>query len=209
MELLQHYLSLAAKSIFIENMILAYFLGMCSYLAVSKKIETSIGLGKAVIFVNGITVPLNCCINTYLLKEGALFSWTGIEALKTVDLSYLHLIMFIATIAALVQLVEMIIEKFSASLYTSLGIFLPLITVNCSILGASLFMNERAYTFGESVVFGVSAGFGFALAIISMAAIRFKLKYSNIPDGLKGLGITMILTGLISMAYLAFSGIQL
>jgi len=208
MELLQHYLSLATKSIFIENMILAYFLGMCSYLAVSKKIETSIGLGKAVIFVNGITVPLNWCINNYLLKEGAL-TWTGIPGTELVDLSFLHLVMFIATIAALVQLVEMIIEKFSASLYTSLGIFLPLITVNCSILGASLFMNERAYTFGESLVFGVSAGAGFALAIISMSAIRFKLKYSNIPDGLKGLGITMILTGLISMAYLAFSGIQL
>jgi len=208
MELLQHYLSLATKSIFIENMILAYFLGMCSYLAVSKKIETSIGLGKAVIFVNGITVPLNWCINNYLLKEGAL-TWTGIPGTELVDLSFLHLVMFIATIAALVQLVEMIIEKFSASLYTSLGIFLPLITVNCSILGASLFMNERAYTFGESLVFGVSAGAGFALAIISMSAIRFKLKYSNIPNGLKGLGITMILTGLISMAYLAFSGIQL
>ncbi len=208
MELLQHYLSLATKSIFIENMILAYFLGMCSFLAVSKKIETSIGMGKAVVFVCGITVPLNWCINNFLLKEGAL-SWTGIKAMESVDLSFLHLIMFIATIAALVQLVEMIIEKFSASLYTSLGIFLPLITVNCSILGASLFMNERAYTFGESVVFGVSSGGGFALAIVSMAAIRFKLKYSNIPDGLKGLGITMILTGLISMAYLAFSGIQL
>ena len=208
MELLQHYLSLATKSIFVENMILAYFLGMCSYLAVSKKIETSIGLGKAVIFVNGITVPLNWCINNYLLKEGALTS-TGIPGTELVDLSFLHLVMFIATIAALVQLVEMIIEKFSASLYTSLGIFLPLITVNCSILGASLFMNERAYTFGESLIFGVSAGAGFALAIISMSAIRFKLKYSNIPDGLKGLGITMILTGLISMAYLAFSGIQL
>tara|TARA_Y100000994_G_scaffold229941_1_gene215297 strand:+ start:120 stop:746 length:627 start_codon:yes stop_codon:yes gene_type:complete len=208
MELLQHYLSLATKSIFIENMILAYFLGMCSFLAVSKKIETSIGMGKAVVFVCGITVPLNWCINNFLLKEGAL-SWTGIKGMENVDLSFLHLIMFIATIAALVQLVEMIIEKFSASLYTSLGIFLPLITVNCSILGASLFMNERAYTFGESVVFGVSSGSGFALAIVSMAAIRFKLKYSNIPDGLKGLGITMILTGLISMAYLAFSGIQL
>ena len=208
MELLQHYLSLATKSIFVENMILAYFLGMCSYLAVSKKIETSIGLGKAVIFVNGITVPLNWCINNYLLKEGAL-TWTGIPGTELVDLSFLHLVMFIATIAALVQLVEMIIEKFSASLYTSLGIFLPLITVNCSILGASLFMNERVYTFGESLIFGVSAGAGFALAIISMSAIRFKLKYSNIPDGLKGLGITMILTGLISMAYLAFSGIQL
>lgn len=208
MDLLEHYLSLATKSIFVENMILAYFLGMCSFLAVSKKIETSIGLGKAVIFVNGITVPLNWCINNYLLKEGAL-SWTGIAGTETIDLSFLHLIMFIATIAALVQVVEMVIEKFSATLYSSLGIFLPLITVNCSILGASLFMNERAYTFGESVVFGTSSGIGFALAIVSMSAIRFKLKYSNIPDGLKGLGITMILTGLISMAYLAFSGIQL
>ena len=208
MELFQHYLSLATKTIFIDNMILAYFLGMCSYLAISKKIETSIGLGKAVIFVNGITVPLNWCINNYLLKEGALI-WTGIPGTELVDLSFLHLVMFIATIAALVQLVEMIIEKFSTSLYTSLGIFLPLITVNCSILGASLFMNERAYTFGESAVFGVSAGIGFALAIISMSAIRFKLKYSNVPNGLKGLGITMILTGLISMAYMSFSGIQL
>tara|TARA_B100001250_G_scaffold381767_1_gene374360 strand:- start:274 stop:900 length:627 start_codon:yes stop_codon:yes gene_type:complete len=208
MEQIQHLLSLAVKSIFIENMILAYFLGMCSFLAVSKKIETSIGLGKAVIFVCGVTVPLNWCINTYLLKEGAL-SWTGISGVENLDLSYLNLIMFIATIAALVQLVEMIIEKFSSSLYISLGIFLPLITVNCSILGASLFMNERAYTFTEALVFGVSSGAGFALAIISMSAIRFKLKYSNIPEGLKGLGITMILTGLISMAYLAFSGIQL
>ena len=205
---MEHYISILAKAIFIENILLAYFLGMCSFLAVSKKIETSIGMGKAVVFVCGITVPLNWCINNFLLKEGAL-SWTGIKGMENVDLSFLHLIMFIATIAALVQLVEMIIEKFSASLYTSLGIFLPLITVNCSILGASLFMNERAYTFGESVVFGVSSGSGFALAIVSMAAIRFKLKYSNIPDGLKGLGITMILTGLISMAYLAFSGIQL
>ena len=208
MELLVHYLSLATKSIFIENILLAYFLGMCSFLAISKNVEASKGIGKAVIFVNGLTVPLNWVINTYLLKEGAL-SWTHIAALSQVDLSFLRIICFIATIAALVQLVEMIIEKFSASLYTSLGIFLPLITVNCSILGASLFMNERAYTFGESVVFGFSAGVGFALAIVSMSAIRFKLKYSNIPNGLRGLGITMILTGLISMAYLAFSGIQL
>ena len=147
-------------------------------------------------------------VKTYLLDEGAL-SWTGIEALSTVNLSFLTLICFISTIAALVQFVEMFIDKFSPSLYNSLCIFLHRITVNCSILGATLFMNERAYTFGESVVFGVSAGVGFALAIISMSAIRFKLKYSNIPNGLKGLGITMILTGLISMAYLAFSGIQL
>ena len=208
MELLQHYLSLAAKSIFVENMILAYFLGMCSYLAVSKKIETSVGLGKAVIFVNGITVPLNWCINNYLLKEGAL-TWTGISGMEAIDLSFLHLIMFIATIAALVQLVEMIIEKFSASLYTSLGIFLPLITVNCAILGSSLLMNERSLTFTESTVYGFSSGLGWMLAIMTMAAIRQRLKYSDIPSGLKGLGITMILTGLISIAYLSFSGIQL
>jgi len=208
MELLVHYLSLATKSIFIENILLAYFLGMCSFLAISKNVEASKGIGKAVIFVNGLTVPLNWVINTYLLKEGAL-SWTHIAALSQVDLSFLRIICFIATIAALVQFVEMFIDKFSPTLYNSLGIFLPLITVNCSILGASIFMNERGYTFGESVVFGLSSGFGFYLAIVTMAAIRFKLRYSDVPDGLKGLGITMILTGLLSMAYLAFSGIQL
>ena len=208
MELLVHYLSLATKSIFIENILLAYFLGMCSFLAISKNVEASKGMGKAVIFVNGLTVPLNWVINTYLLKEGAL-SWTHIAALSSVDLSFLRIICFIATIAALVQFVEMFIDKFSPTLYNSLGIFLPLITVNCSILGASIFMNERGYTFGESVVFGLSSGVGFYLAIVTMAAIRFKLRYSDVPDGLKGLGITMILTGLLSMAYLAFSGIQL
>lgn len=208
MDILIHYLSLATKSIFIENILLAYFLGMCSFLAISKNVEASKGIGKAVIFVNGITVPLNWIIATYLLNQGAL-SWTGIDALTNINLSFLKLICFIATIAALVQFVEMFIDKFSPSLYNSLGIFLPLITVNCSILGASLFMNERGYTFGESVVFGASSGFGFYLAIVCMAAIRFKLRYSNIPNGLKGLGITMILTGLLSMAYLAFSGIQL
>ena len=181
---------------------------MCSFLAISKNVEASMGIGKAVIFVNGITVPLNWVIKTYLLDDGAL-SWTGIESLSNVDLSFLTFICFIATIAALVQFVEMFIDKFSPSLYNSLGIFLPLITVNCSILGASVFMDERGYTFGESAVFGVSAGIGFYLAIVCMAAIRFKLRYSNIPDGLKGLGITMILTGLLSMAYLSFSGIQL
>ena len=208
MELLVHYLSLATKSIFIENILLAYFLGMCSFLAISKNVEASKGIGKAVIFVNGLTVPLNWVINTYLLKEGAL-SWTHIAALSQVDLSFLRILCFIATIAALVQFVEMFIDKFSPTLYNSLGSFLPLITVNCSILGASIFMNERGYTFGESVVFGLSSGFGFYLAIVTMAAIRFKLRYSDVPDGLKGLGITMILTGLLSMAYLAFSGIQL
>jgi len=208
MELLVHYLSLATKSIFIENILLAYFLGMCSFLAISKNVEASKGMGKAVIFVNGLTVPLNWFINSYLLKDGAL-SWTGISLLGDVNLDFLRILCFIATIAALVQFVEMFIDKFSPTLYNSLGIFLPLITVNCSILGASLFMNERGYTFGESVVFGLSSGVGFYLAIVSMAAIRFKLRYSHIPEGLKGLGITMILTGLVSMAYLAFSGIQL
>ena len=206
MELIVHYLSLATKSIFIENILLAYFLGMCSFLAISKNVEASKGMGKAVIFVNGLTVPLNWFINSYLLKDGAL-SWTGISVLGEVNLDFLRILCFIATIAALVQFVEMFIDKFSPTLYNSLGIFLPLITVNCSILGASLFMNERGYTFGESV--GFSSGVGFYLAIVSMAAIRFKLRYSQIPEGLKGLGITMILTGLVSMAYLAFSGIQL
>ena len=207
MELLVHYLSIATKSIFIENILLAYFLGMCSFLAISKSVEASQGIGKAVIFVNAITVPVNWAIKKYLLDPGAL-TWIS-ESFSTVDLSFLRLLCFIATIAALVQFVEMFIDKFSPSLYNSLGIFLPLITVNCSILGSSVFMHERAYTIGESIVFGISAGIGFYLAIVSMAAIRYKLRYSNIPDGLKGLGITMILTGLLSMAYLSFSGIQL
>ena len=202
MDLLVHYLSLATKAIFIENILLAYFLGMCSFLAISKNVEASQGIGKAVIFVNGITVPLNWIIKTYLLDKGAL-SWVGFESLTIVNLSFLAPICYIATIAALVQFVEMFIDKFSPRLYNSLGIFLPLITVNCSILGASIFMNERGYTFGESTVFGFSSGIGFYLAIVCMAAIRFKLRYSNIPDGLKGLGITMILTGLLSMAYLS------
>jgi len=208
MELVEHYLSLATKAIFIENILLAYFLGMCSFLAISKKIEASIGLGLAVIFVNGITVPLNWAVKEYLLVEGAL-SWTRIEALKSVNLDFLSFIAYIATIAAMVQLVEMLLDKFSPFLYSSLGIFLPLIAVNCSILGASIFMQQRAYNLGESVVFGFSSGLGFAMAIVTMAAIRFKLRYSNIPEGLRGLGITMILTGLISMAYLSFSGINL
>jgi len=208
MELLVYYLSLSIKAIFIENILLAYFLGMCSFLAISKNVEASQGIGKAVIFVNGITVPLNWIIKTYFLDPGAL-SWTTIKSLSAVDLSFLAPICYIASIAALVQFVEMFIDKFSPKLYNSLGIFLPLITVNCSILGASVFMNERGYTLGESAVFGFSSGVGFYLAIVCMAAIRFKLRYSNIPNGLKGLGITMILTGLLSMAYLSFSGIQL
>ena len=206
--MIEHYLSLAVKSIFVENILLSFFLGMCSYLAISKKIEPSIGLGMAVIFVNGICTPINWVIKTYLLDEGAL-SWVLGSRAIDVDLTFLAFIAYIATIAAMVQLVEMVIERFSPTLYASLGVFLPLIAVNCSILGASLFMAERDYNFTESVVFGASSGVGFALAILSMAAIRYKIQYSNIPDGLKGLGITMILTGLISMAYLSFSGIKL
>ena len=208
MEILEHYLSLAIKAMFIENILLSYFLGMCSFLAVSKKVETSIGLGLAVIFVNGITVPTNWWIKNYLLDPGSL-SWLGFSGLESVDLSFLTFITFIATIAAMVQLVEMILDKFSPKLYNALGIFLPLIAVNCAILGASLFMNERGYSFGETCVFGISSGAGFALAIVTMATIRYRLKYSNVPAGLRGIGITMILTGLISMAYLSFSGINL
>ncbi len=205
---MEHYLSLAVKSIFVENILLSFFLGMCSYLAISKKIEPSIGLGFAVIFVNGLCTPINWVIKNYLLDEGALIWIIGNNAME-VDLTFLAFISYIATIAAMVQLVEMTIERFSPTLYANLGVFLPLIAVNCSILGASLFMAERDYNLAESVVFGASSGVGFALAILSMAAIRYKIQYSNIPDGLKGLGITMILTGLISMAYLSFSGIKL
>ena len=206
---MEHYLSLLTKSIFIENILLAYFLGMCSFLAISKNIDTSIGLGKAVIFVNTLTVPLNWFILKYLLEEDALFNLTGIESLQGIDLTFLVFLTFIATIAASVQLVEMIMDKYSPGLYNSLGIFLPLITVNCAILGSSLFMRERQYDFIESIIFGFGSGIGWALAIVTMAAIRYKLRYSNIPDGLKGLGITMILTGLISLAYMAFSGVKL
>lgn len=206
MELLESYLSLAAKSMFVENILLAYFLGMCSFLAVSKKVETALGLGAAVIFVLTITTPTNWAINTFLLKEGAL-GW--IPGLEEVDLSFLSFITFIAVIAAMVQLVEMVIDRFSPALYSALGIFLPLIAVNCAILGSSLFMQEREYDFGESLVFGFSSGAGWAMAIIAMAAIRSKLKYSHIPDGLKGLGITMLVTGLMAIAFLTFAGIQL
>ena len=207
-EFLEHYLSLATKAIFIENILLAYFLGMCSFPALSNKVETASGIGKAVIFVNAVTVPLNWFIKNYLLDPGAL-SWTGISAFAEVNLSFLTFIAFIATIAAAVQLVEMIMDRFSASLYASLGIFLPLIAVNCAILGSSLFMGERDYTFFEALVFGLSSGFGWYLAILTMSAIRYKLRYSNIPNGLRGLGITMILTGLLAIAFLSFSGINL
>lgn len=199
--------NLGIKSIFIDNMIFAYFLGMCSFLAVSKKVNTALGLGLAVIFVLTITVPVNWLLLEYVLKEGAL---AGISpALATVDLTFLSFIMYIAVIAAMVQLVEMIIEKFSPSLYGSLGIFLPLIAVNCAILGASLWMAERDYTIVEATVFGFGSGIGWLLAIIALAAIREKLKYSDVPDGLKGLGITMLLTGLMGIAFMSFMGIQI
>jgi Na+-transporting NADH:ubiquinone oxidoreductase subunit E len=202
---MEHYLSLAVRAIFVENILLASFLGMCSFLAVSKKIETAIGLGAAVIFVLTLTAPLNWFLHAVLLEKGAL-AWAG---LPDVDLSFLNFILFIATIAATVQLVEMILDRYSPALYTALGIFLPLIAVNCAILGTSLFMVERAYTFGETVVFAIGAGVGWALAIIAMAAIRTKIRYSNVPGGLRGLGMTMLITGLMALAFQVFAGIQL
>jgi Na+-transporting NADH:ubiquinone oxidoreductase subunit E len=204
-------ISLAVKSIFIENMVFAYFLGMCSYLAVSKKVSTAFGLGLAVIFVNLITVPVNWLLDEYVLKEGALAKWmpAALGDFSEINLSFLQFIMFIATIAAMVQLVEMVIEKFSPALYGSLGIFLPLIAVNCAILGSSLFMAQRDYTLSEATVFGFGSGIGWFLAIIAIAAIREKLKYSNVPDGLKGLGITMLITGLMGIAFMSFMGISL
>lgn len=199
--------SLGIRSIFIDNMIFAYFLGMCSFLAVSKKVSTAIGLGAAVVFVLAVTTPANWLLNEYILKEGAL-SWAG-DTFLTIDLSFLRFIMFIAIIAAIVQLVEMIVEKFAPALYGALGIFLPLIAVNCAILGGSLFMAQRDYTLAESTVYGFSSGIGFMLAIVALAAIREKLKYSNVPNGLKGLGITMLLTGLMGIAFMSFMGIDL
>ena len=187
------------KSAFIENLVLTYFLGMCSYLAVSKTVKTAFGLGLAVIFVLGITMPINWLITTYLLSEGGLFG---------MDLTFLRLILFIAVIASMVQLVEMVIEKFSPSLYNSLGIFLPLITVNCAILGGSLFMVSKEYNFVESVAFGLGGGFGWFLAIIAIAAIREKIKYSNVPAPLRGLGIAFIITGLMGLAFLSLLGID-
>jgi len=201
-------INLGIKSIFIENMVFAYFFGMCSYLAVSKKVSTAMGLGLAVIFVLTITVPLNWLIYEFVLREGAL-TWIDKAAFATVDLSFLQFIMFIAVIASTVQLVEMVIEKFTPALYGSLGIFLPLIAVNCAILGSSLFMVPREYTFTESVVFGFSSGIGWLLAIIALAAIREKMKYSNVPDPLKGLGITFIITGLMGIAFMSFMGISI
>ena len=196
------------KGVFIENMIFAYFLGMCSYLAVSKTVKTGVGLGLAVIFVLGVTVPVNYLLENYILKEGAL-TWLS-EDFATMDLSFLGCIMFIAVIAAIVQLVEMVVEKFSPALYGALGIFLPLIAVNCSILGGALFMQERQYAnIAEATSFAMGSGVGWFLAIVAIAAIREKIRYSNVPAPLKGLGITFIITGLMGIAFMSFMGIEI
>ena len=205
---MEELVNIFVKGIFLENMIFAYFLGMCSYLAVSKTVTTGVGLGAAVIFVLGITVPINYLLENYVLKEGAL-SWLGDE-FATVDLSFLSFILFIAVIASMVQLVEMIVEKFAPALYGALGIFLPLIAVNCSILGGALFMQERQYaTILEATSFGLGSGVGWFLAIVAIAAIREKIRYSHVPAPLRGLGITFIITGLMGIAFMSFMGIKL
>ena len=205
---MENLVNIFVKSIFIDNMVFAYFLGMCSYLAVSKTVKTSAGLGIAVVFVLGFTVPINFLLQKFILKAGAL-TWIS-PSLADVDLSFLTFILFIAVIASMVQLVEMVIEKFAPTLYTSLGIFLPLIAVNCAILGGSLFMVEREYAnLGEATVFGLGSGFGFFLAIVGIAAIREKIQYSNVPAPLRGLGITFIITGLMGIAFMSFMGINL
>lgn len=205
---MQDYFNIFIKGVFIENMIFAYFLGMCSYLAVSKTVKTAVGLGFAVIFVLGVTIPVNWLLETYVLKDGAL-AWLGAEYAQY-DLSFLSFIMFIAVIASIVQLVEMIVEKFAPALYGALGIFLPLIAVNCAILGGALFMQDRQYsTISEATVFGIGSGVGWLLAIVAIAAIREKIRYSHVPGPLKGLGITFIITGLMGIAFMSFSGIDL
>lgn len=204
----QELVNLFVRSIFIENMIFAYFLGMCSYLAVSKTVKTAVGLGIAVTFVLTITLPVNWLLENYVLKAGAL-TWLG-DGFADVDLSFLSFIMFIAVIASMVQLIEMIVEKFAPALYSALGVFLPLIAVNCSILGGSLFMQERAFgTIAEATVYGIGSGVGWFLAIVAIAAIREKIRYSNVPAPLRGLGITFIITGLMGIAFMSFMGIKL
>ena len=202
---MEQYISLAVEAIFVENMALAFFLGMCTFLAISKKVQTAIGLGIAVIVVLAITTPINNLIFNLLLREGAL-AWAGYPE---VDLSFLGYISYIGVIAAIVQILEMFLDKYVPVLYNALGVFLPLITVNCAIMGAALFMVERDYTFGESVVYGTGAGIGWALAIATLAGIREKLKYSDVPEGLRGLGITFITVGLMSLGFMSFSGVQL
>ena len=205
--MLQEYLNLAVKAIFVENMALAFYLGMCSFLAVSRKVDTAVGLGSAVIFVLGITVPMNNLIYNYLLKEGAL-AWVS-PNLAQYDLSFLGFLTYIGTIAAMVQIVEMVLDRYMPKLYSALGVFLPLIAVNCAILGASLWMVERDYTLAESTVFGIGSGIGWALAIVALAAIRERLRYHDIPAPLRGLGITFIITGLMALGFMTFGGIQL
>lgn len=206
---MENIASIFVKSIFVDNMVFAVFLGMCSYLAVSKNVKTSMGLGAAVIFVLVVTLPVNYLLQNYVLKEGAL-AWTGVEALKSLDLSYLAFILFIAVIAAIVQLVEMVVEKFSPSLYASLGIFLPLIAVNCAIMGGSLFMQQKNFNnMGEAFAYASGSGVGWLLAIIGLAAIREKMEYSNVEPALKGLGITFITVALMAMAFLSFSGLKI
>ncbi len=204
--MLEHYLSLATKAIFVENMALAFFLGMCSFLAVSRKVETAIGLGIAVIFVLGITTPLNQILVENFLEEGAL-AW--IHGGESVNLSFLSYLVLIGTIAATVQVVEMVIDRYLPALYGSLGVFLPLIAVNCAILGGALFMVQRDYTLGEATVFGIGSGIGWFLAIVALAAVRERLRYSDVPPPLRGLGITFITVGLMAIAFMSFSGIQL
>ena len=202
---METYLNLFIQAAFVENLALAFFLGMCTFLAISKRVDTAIGLGFAVIVVQVITVPVNYLIFNFLLQDGAL-AWAG---LGEVDLSFLGLVCYIGVIAALVQILEMALDRYFPKLYNALGIFLPLITVNCAILGGTLFMVERQYDFGESLVFGLGSGFGWAIALLGLAGIREKLKYSDVPDGLQGLGITFIIVGLMSLSFMGFSGIQL
>ena len=204
---MEELLSLFVKAVFVENMALAFFLGMCSFLAVSKKVDTAMGLGAAVVFVSVVTTPLNNLIYALFLKEGAMV-WIH-PSFESIDLSFLNFRTFIATIAATVQIVEMTLDRFAPGLYNALGVFLPLIAVNCAILGSSLFMVERDYSLVQSTVFGFGSGVGFLLAIVALAAIREKMRYSNVPPALRGLGITFIVTGLMSMAFMAFAGIQL
>ena len=205
---MEHYLALLVRSVFIENMALAFFLGMCTLIAISKKMSAAIGLGVAVTVVIAITVPANNLILRYLLAEGAL-SWTGIEALKSVDLTFLGLLSYIGMIAAIVQILEMVLDRYVPALYNTLGVFLPLITVNCAILGAALFMVERNYNFAESAVYGLGAGLGWALAIVALAGVRDKLKYSDMPAGLRGLGGGFMIVGLISLGFMSFGGIDI
>ena len=202
---MEHYLSLFFRSVFIENMALAFFLGMCTFIAISKKVQTAIGLGVAVVVVQAITIPANNLLFQWLLKPGAL-RWAG---LPDVDLSFLGLLSYIGVIAAIVQILEMLLDRYVPSLYNALGVYLPLITVNCAIMGGTLFMVERDYTFGESCVYGFGSGLSWALAIVLLAGIREKLKYSDVPDGLQGLGITFITIGLMALGFMSFSGVQI